>query len=243
MDHSAIYLICAAFAVHRTANSLDTFLKSNVKSRILREYSLSSYTESQKADLSHKKVYVPVDFSLFENCVIPTIFSGALLTWNCMIAFIILTVIIAVVAVLKISVSSVSAMANRPKSYTDLKGLMKQAVAKSVLDNDISADSGPSVTLFTKIFNIVLENAYIRVRSLVHLSATAALSTSVLIMSCVFLLSVFRSRALKTKAIVYGQDGKTYVHRRTIMLGTRAILWVTLVAHAVPILSPFFIRA
>lgn len=242
MDHSVIYLICAAFAVHRTANSLDGFLKSSVKSRILKTTLLSSYHESQKADLSHKKVYVPLDLPLFENYVIPTICSGALLTWNCMIAFIILTFCVAVISILKISVSSVAAMANRPKG--GLKGLMKEAALDTLQDvQPAPLKEGMDLKLFKHIFNLILENAYVRVRSLVHLSATAALSTSVLILSCVLIVYVFRTAALQSKAIVDGKDGKTYIHRRTIMLGTRAILWATLIAHAIPILCPFLLGA
>ena len=205
----------------------------------MRESSLSSYNESQKADLSHKKVYVPFDWSFFENCVIPTICSGALLTWHCMIAFIILTTCVAVIAVLKISVASVYAIANRP---TSIKGVMKTAVLE--LQQERFPNPIGSVTLVSKtLFNIILENSYVTIRSLVHLSATAALSTSVLMMLCVAMVSIFRSRAVKTKAIVNGQDGKTYIHRRTIMIGTRAILWTTVLAHAVPILCPFVMGA
>jgi hypothetical protein len=240
MDHSVIYLICAAFAVHRTANSLDGFVKSNVKSRILRERELSSYNESQKADLSHKKVYVALDWELFENGVIPAVFSGALLTWNCMIAFMILTACVAVISILKISVSAVAAMASKAnRESMSVKGLLKAAAKESLVKEPVA---GTTLVLKT-IFENIMDNAYLRVGSLVHLSAAAALSTSVFILSIVLICTVFRSSALRTKAIVDGDDGKTYIHRRTLILGIRLILWVTFLSHAYAILCPIVLGA
>ena len=199
-----------AFGVYRTSETLAGFVNA-LPGRVLANDVLSTQAAASQETSESTDVYIPMNEAFLEKAFLPMVLCGALLTWNCMLAFIAFAVTVSIVALIKAGIVTALDDAN-PKS----------------------AKTGELVDM---AFKAVFENVCIRVESLAWLSFMAAAAVIVFAGTAAAFALLLSREAVSSGCIVHGQDGEIYVHRRTITNGVAAVLVAVFVAHAVIILS------
>lgn len=97
MEHTLVYLACLGFGAIRTEATLSSFVTG------LQGYHLDS-GHLVEASVSQGK-YVEINTEFVKHALVPMALCGAFLTWNCVFSFVVLSLLVAVAAYLKVLVA------------------------------------------------------------------------------------------------------------------------------------------